>query len=249
MAHPLARTALQTGDKAGVSVALGAWLGESLFARIHPEDVVRVVRALRLVWDARPDAYHYARLRRQWQRAADLAPPPPPPVLRQVLRADGIEVANGVAELNVQVRLGGSADLDWADAEACAAHTRFARVKLARWPLVLRPPRSSAAGEPQDGFVLVAMRPLPEPSGARAAAAAAGITRFEQGAAELGRSLSGLSLAAAEEGAARAPAPIAIHTQPRPRPQPQRRRRSNIAVGSMRADAECSLFGTPREMD
>ncbi|KAJ1814136.1 hypothetical protein LPJ56_003146, partial [Coemansia sp. RSA 2599] len=74
-------------------------------------------------------------------------------------------VANGVVELNVQLRLSGPPDLDWADTDTAAVHTRFARMKLTRWPLVLKPSRASA--EPQDGFVLVGMQPLPEPSGAR----------------------------------------------------------------------------------
>ncbi|KAJ2779257.1 hypothetical protein GGI15_003928 [Coemansia interrupta] len=170
MAYPLAATRLTLDDGRGPAVALGGWLGESLFSRIHPDDVVRVVRALRLAWDARPDAYHFARLRRQWQQRRrnggcggeriTL------PERRTVLRSDGVAVANGVAELNVQLRLSGPADLDWADAELAAEHSRFARMRLTRWPLVLRPARASAA-EPSEGFVLVAMQPLPEPSAAR----------------------------------------------------------------------------------
>ncbi|KAJ1719131.1 hypothetical protein LPJ53_006048 [Coemansia erecta] len=187
MAHPLAPTRLtqDDSDEPGPSVALGAWLGESLFSRIHPDDVVRLVRALRLAWDARPDAYYFARLRRQWQmqRRSGGRERVSAPERRLVLRADGIAVANGVVELNVQLRLSGAQDLDWADADLAAVHSRFARVRLSRWPLVLRPARaSSSSGEPTDGFVLVAMQPLPEPSAARKPPAAPVRSRVHQGA-------------------------------------------------------------------
>ncbi|KAJ2726031.1 hypothetical protein GGI07_000814 [Coemansia sp. Benny D115] len=197
MAHPLARTRLElSGDDIDdrateiLPVALGGWLGESLFTRIHPEDVLRTVRALRVAWDARPDVYHYARLRRQWRRRGGSGGSSPSAssfaaaeeekqaaaLRRQELRRDGIECSNGSVELTVQLRLSGAGDLDWMDADAAALHTRFARVRMTRWPLVVKPPRSSAAtggasGEASDGFVLLAMRPLPEPSGARVGSA------------------------------------------------------------------------------
>ncbi|KAJ2701844.1 hypothetical protein FB645_004517 [Coemansia sp. IMI 203386] len=266
MAHPLARTPLVVDDddnRAGACVALGAWLGESLFGRIHPEDVVRVVRALRLAWDARPDAYHFARLRRLWQqkrRTGKCDGAAAAPALRQVLRHDGIEAANGVVELNVQLRLSGSPDLDWTDADAAAAHTRFARMKLTRWPLVLKPARSSA--EPHDGFVLVGMQPLPEPSGARRShtappmslahadpkkrsisSVASAATLVGLGTADpvrLGRSASSLSCVGST---ARPSVAVAI-----PPPHLAARRRSNIAVGSLGADADGLAYGTPREL-
>ncbi|KAJ2777553.1 hypothetical protein H4R18_005102 [Coemansia javaensis] len=222
MAFPLARTPLAPlpdDDAAldpGPAVALASALGEPLFARVHPEDVARVVKALRLAWDARPDVYHFARLRREWQqrraaagaapRAAASAPSTPPALrplraatlaapassassasasasaalglARQVHHQHGIEVANGVVELTVQIQLTGpAAPLDWADPDATAEHTRFARMKLTRWPLILRPPRPAAApppppqqqqpDDPHDGFVLAALRPLPEPARSR----------------------------------------------------------------------------------
>ncbi|KAJ2552875.1 hypothetical protein EV175_003149 [Coemansia sp. RSA 1933] len=221
MAYPLARTpivpAADTDDPALETcppVAFGSSLGESIFSRIHPEDVVRVVKALRLTWDARPDVYHFARLRREWQRrrlnssdravaSAPSTPPlrphraatmsaataasrhAPPPTNRHVYHQEGIEVANGVVELNVQIQLTGSATVDWSDPDCMSEHSRFARMKLTRWPLIMRPPRfnsayraAAASGgytpghqpepeEPQDGFVLVGLRPLPEPSRTR----------------------------------------------------------------------------------
>ncbi|KAJ2123553.1 hypothetical protein IW147_002464 [Coemansia sp. RSA 720] len=213
MAFPLTLTQIAplAADPAldtGPPVALGSYLGESIFSRIHPEDVVRVVKALRLAWDARPDVYHFSRLRREWQRrrlssAGDRAvasAPSTPPLrpqraatlsnvaarderlsTRQVFHQDGIEVANGVVELNIQIQLSGtSAAIDWDDAESMSEHTRFARMKLTRWPLILKPPRASSAfrahapepDEPQDGFVLVGVRPLPEPSRTRSRSAA-----------------------------------------------------------------------------
>ncbi|KAJ2381020.1 hypothetical protein GGI05_006118, partial [Coemansia sp. RSA 2603] len=131
MAHPLAPTRLtpQDASEPGCLVALGGWLGESLFARIHPDDVLRLVRALRLAWDARPDAYHFARLRRVWQqrrRSGGAEERVHVPDRRTVLRADGIAVANGVVELNVQLRMSGAPQLDWDDAEQTAEHSRFA---------------------------------------------------------------------------------------------------------------------------
>ncbi|KAJ1849009.1 hypothetical protein LPJ70_000718 [Coemansia sp. RSA 2708] len=208
MAFPLGLTAIaplaeDPALETGPPVALGSYLGESIFSRIHPEDVVRVVKALRLAWDARPDVYHFSRLRREWQRrrlssAGDRAvasAPTTPPLRpqraatlsavgaarderiagRQVFHQDGIEVANGVVELNIQIQLSGtSGGIDWHDAETTSEHTRFARMKLTRWPLILKPPRASAyrghapqPEEPQDGFVLVAVRPLAEPSRTR----------------------------------------------------------------------------------
>ncbi|KAJ1797682.1 hypothetical protein LPJ59_002980 [Coemansia sp. RSA 2399] len=225
MAYPLGRTPIVPADSNDLSletcppVAFGSYLGESLFSRIHPEDVVRVVKALRLAWDARPDVYHFSRLRREWQRrrlnstgdrAVSSAPSTPPlrphraatmtaatisasstgsrhalhPTNRHVYHQEGIEVSNGVVELNVQIQLTGSASVDWSDSDSMSEHTRFARMKLTRWPLILRPPRSNSgyrAGgynqqqqqqqpepeEPQDGFVLVGLRPLPEPSRTR----------------------------------------------------------------------------------
>ncbi|KAJ2609482.1 hypothetical protein H4S08_004024, partial [Coemansia sp. RSA 1365] len=198
MAFPLTRTAIAPTDgvdaglQTGPAVALASSLGESLFARVHPEDVARVVKALRLAWDARPDVYHFARLRREWQRrrlgadggrAVASAPSTPPlrparaatldaarfdtPRLdtgRRVLHRDGIEVANGIVELTMQLQVAGAAaDVDWTDADSMAAHTRFARMRLTRWPLIAKPPRH-APEEPPDGFVLVAVRPLPEPA-------------------------------------------------------------------------------------
>ncbi|KAJ2356787.1 hypothetical protein IWW50_002384 [Coemansia erecta] len=210
MAFPLSTTLIAplAADLAldtGPPVALGSYLGESIFSRIHPEDVARVVKALRLAWDARPDVYHFSRLRREWQRrrlssAGDRAvasAPSTPPLrpqraatlsavaarderlaARQVFHQDGIEVSNGVVELNIQIQLSGtSAAIDWDDADSMSEHTRFARMKLTRWPLILKPPRASSAfrshahppepEEPQDGFVLVGVRPLPEPSRTR----------------------------------------------------------------------------------
>ncbi|KAJ2475026.1 hypothetical protein IWW56_005607, partial [Coemansia sp. RSA 2131] len=151
MAFPLTLTQIAplAADPAldtGPPVALGSYLGESIFSRIHPEDVLRVVKALRLAWDARPDVYHFSRLRREWQRrrlssAGDRAvasAPSTPPLrpqraatlsnvaarderlsTRQVFHQDGIEVANGVVELNIQIQLSGtSAAIDWDDAES-----------------------------------------------------------------------------------------------------------------------------------
>ncbi|KAJ1730712.1 hypothetical protein LPJ61_002876 [Coemansia biformis] len=214
MAYPLSSTRIAplADDPAldtGPPVALGSYLGESVFSRIHPEDVARVVKALRLAWDARPDVYHFSRLRREWQRrrlstatvrpsaSAPTTPPLRPqraatlafvsggggggmaPTLgsrlgvgRQVHHQDGIEVANGVVELNIQLQLSGAVSaIDWDDAEATSEHTRFARMKLTRWPLIVKPPRVAGgahhgadAEEPQDGFILAAVRPLPEPS-------------------------------------------------------------------------------------
>ncbi|KAJ1995568.1 hypothetical protein GGI25_001135 [Coemansia spiralis] len=227
MAYPLGRTpivptmadadsddlALETGPP----VALGSYLGESIFSRIHPEDVVRVVKALRLAWDARPDVYHFSRLRREWQRRrlssagerAVASAPSTPPLRphraatmsaatiaavssggrhaslisnRQVYHREGIEVSNGVVELNVQIQLTGTPSaIDWNDPESMSEHTRFARMKLTRWPLILKPPRTNStyrtgmqpggyppeSEEPQDGFVLIGLRPLPEPSRTR----------------------------------------------------------------------------------
>ncbi|KAJ1666818.1 hypothetical protein IW140_002527 [Coemansia sp. RSA 1813] len=219
MAYPLGRTPIVPAADADSNdpaletcppVALGSYLGESIFSRIHPEDVVRVVKALRLAWDTRPDVYHFSRLRREWQRrrlssagdrAVASAPSTPPlrphraatmsaasaggrhalhPTNRHVYHQEGIEVSNGVVELNVQIQLTGSATVDWSDSDSMSEHTRFARMKLTRWPLILRPPRVSSAAyraggyqhlpepeEPQDGFVLVGLRPLPEPSRTR----------------------------------------------------------------------------------
>ncbi|KAJ2845687.1 hypothetical protein GGI22_006474, partial [Coemansia erecta] len=222
MAYPLGRTPIvpaESNDPALETcppVAFGSYLGESLFSRVHPEDVVRVVKALRIAWDARPDVYHFSRLRREWQRrrlnstgdrAVSSAPSTPPlrphraatmtaatisaasrgsrhiqhPTNRHVYHQEGIEVSNGVVELNVQIQLTGSASVDWSDSDSMSEHTRFARMKLTRWPLILRPPRANSgyrAGgynqqqqpepeEPQDGFVLVGLRPLPEPSRTR----------------------------------------------------------------------------------
>ncbi|KAI9469524.1 hypothetical protein LPJ78_005612 [Coemansia sp. RSA 989] len=188
MAYPLRRTCVATDDTeldAGPAAALASSLGESLFARVHPEDVVRVIKALRLAWDARPDVYHFARLRREWQRrrlaatSADRAvasAPSTPPLRasadrgsRQVYAADGIEVANGVAALTVQLQLA-PAPVDWADADSVAEHARFARMRLVRWPPVVKPPRAGH-DDPADGFILVAARPLPEPARARSCSA------------------------------------------------------------------------------
>ncbi|KAJ2857719.1 hypothetical protein J3B02_000813 [Coemansia erecta] len=267
MAHPLARTPLAADDPSDaptLSVALGAWLGESLFGRIHPEDVVRVVRALRLAWDARPDSYHFARLRRLWQqkRRAGSCDRIDGPAIRQVLRSDGIEVTNGVVELNVQLRLSGPNDLDWADPDAAAVHSRFARVKLTRWPLVLRPSRASA--EPQDGFVLVAMQPLPEPSGARRpcpapahslaladakkrsiSSVASAATLVSLGSAPvLSSSASDLScLDSTARPSVAADSGVVI-----PASRLASRRRSNIMAGSLSADADELLYSTPREL-
>ncbi|KAJ2715666.1 hypothetical protein H4R19_001076 [Coemansia spiralis] len=220
MAFPLSSTRIAplADDPAldtGPPVALASYLGESIFSRIHPEDVARVVKALRLAWDARPDVYHFSRLRREWQRRrlssatarpASSAPTTPPlrphraatlasiasvaggsvaaaalcdrlGVGRQVHHQDGIEVANGVVELNIQIQVSGSAPaIDWDDADTMSEHTRFARMKLTRWPLIVKPPRTTAVAgtrsgsepeEPQDGFVLAAVRPLPEPTRTR----------------------------------------------------------------------------------
>ncbi|PIA15661.1 hypothetical protein COEREDRAFT_87624 [Coemansia reversa NRRL 1564] len=198
MAFPLTRTVIAPADgfdaglQTGPAVALASSLGESLFARVHPEDVARVVKALRLAWDARPDVYHFARLRREWQRrrlgadggrAVASAPSTPPlrparaatldaarfetgrlDTGRRVLHRDGIEVANGIVELTMQLQVAGAAtDVDWTDADSMAAHTRFARMRLTRWPLIAKPSRHTPE-EPPDGFVLVAVRPLPEPA-------------------------------------------------------------------------------------
>ncbi|KAJ2733391.1 hypothetical protein IW152_003129 [Coemansia sp. BCRC 34962] len=178
MAYPLRPTQIANDSDDGdceLTVALGGLLGESLFSRIHPEDVARVVKALRLAWDARPDAYHFARLRREWQRRRQdpLAPATKVIDSRQVLHMDGIEVANGVVALTLQLQVTGAqaAAVDWGCAESTAHHTRFARMQLTRWPLVLRPPRSATIGdssaEPHDGFVLAAIQPLAEPARAR----------------------------------------------------------------------------------
>ncbi|KAJ2702166.1 hypothetical protein H4218_000968 [Coemansia sp. IMI 209128] len=187
MAYPLRPTLIvndsDDGDGDGdgeLTVALGGLLGESLFSRIHPEDVARVVKALRLAWDARPDAYHFARLRREWQRrrqdAASSSSSSATKAIdsRQILHMDGIEVANGVVGLTLQLQVTGAqaAAVDWGCAESMAHHTRFARMQLTRWPLVLRPPRSTSvssdsSGEPHDGFVLAAIQPLAEPARAR----------------------------------------------------------------------------------
>ncbi|KAJ2760817.1 hypothetical protein H4S06_001535 [Coemansia sp. BCRC 34490] len=235
MAYPLARTPVVPAADADSNdpalepcppVALGSYLGESVFSRIHPEDVVRVVKALRLAWDARPDVYHFSRLRREWQRrrliAADdfhhraVASAPSTPPLRPhraatvsaaasisaalpgsprnglhqnsrcVYHQDGIEVSNGVVELTVQIQLTGAAAVDWSDPDCVAEHARFARMKLTRWPLILKSPRTASVGhrggssynqiyppeelppeDPQDGFVLIGLRPLPEPARTR----------------------------------------------------------------------------------
>ncbi|KAJ1957216.1 hypothetical protein EC988_000950 [Linderina pennispora] len=214
MAYPLRHATLSSTDgESGADldptlegtppVALASLLGESVFSRIHPEDVARVVKALRLAWDARPDVYHFSRLRREWQRrrlssagerAVSSAPNTPPmrphrsatmhtggarPVLgdRQVHHREGIEVANGMVELNVQVQISGtSSDIDWDDLDSTAEHARFAKMRLTRWPLILKPPKPSAyrdgeSEEPQDGFVLIGLQPLPEPSRSRTATA------------------------------------------------------------------------------
>ncbi|KAJ2580551.1 hypothetical protein GGH95_002534 [Coemansia sp. RSA 1836] len=180
MAYPLSATRL-LGDEegegegegeGGLSVALGALLGESLFSRIHPEDVARVVKALRLAWDARPDAFHFARLRREWQRRRQAPQAPASPVgaldSRQTHHADGIEVANGVAALTLQLQVTGAA-VDWRCADSMARHARFARVQLARWPLVLARRGGGALDcePPHDGFVLADIQPLAEPARAR----------------------------------------------------------------------------------
>ncbi|KAI8320293.1 hypothetical protein GQ54DRAFT_222975 [Martensiomyces pterosporus] len=230
MAYPLNHTQIvltEDGDdddpslESGPQIALASLLGESVFSRIHPEDVGRVVKALRLAWDARPDAYHFSRLRREWQRrrlssagerAVSSAPSTPPlrphraatlssatgPGLaatrnsrygqllgeQSIYHREGIEIANGAVELNVQIQLTGAAsDLDWDSPDSISEHTRFARMKLSRWPLILKPPRSSSYrsgmhdghggsaadshDEPQDGFILVGLQPLPEPSRTR----------------------------------------------------------------------------------
>ncbi|KAJ2507460.1 hypothetical protein GGI11_006346, partial [Coemansia sp. RSA 2049] len=226
MAYPLARTPVVPAADADSNdpalepcppVALGSYLGESVFSRIHPEDVVRVVKALRLAWDARPDVYHFSRMRREWQRrrliAADdfhhraVASAPSTPPLRPhraatvsaaasisaalpgsprnglhqnsrcVYHQDGIEVSNGVVELTVQIQLTGAAAVDWSDPDCVAEHARFARMKLTRWPLILKSPRTASVGhrggnsynqiyppeelppeDPQDGFVLIGLR-------------------------------------------------------------------------------------------
>ncbi|KAJ2330079.1 hypothetical protein GGH92_009610 [Coemansia sp. RSA 2673] len=180
MAYPLRPTPIVSdsddGESAGLTVALGGLLGESLFSRIHPEDVARVVKALRLAWDARPDAYHFARLRREWQRRRQEPVGSTTKVIdsRQILHMDGIEVANGVVALTLQLQVTGAqaAAVDWNCAESMAHHTRFARMQLTRWPLIVRPPRSPAttsdsSAEPHDGFVLAAIQPLAEPARAR----------------------------------------------------------------------------------
>ncbi|KAJ1944049.1 hypothetical protein FBU59_002712, partial [Linderina macrospora] len=216
MAYPLRHATLASADgecgseldpmlEATPPVALASLLGESVFSRIHPEDVSRVVKALRLAWDARPDVYHFSRLRREWQRrrlssagerAVSSAPNTPPmrphrsatmhtnsnaarPLFgdRQVFHREGIEVANGMVELNVQIQITGTtADIEWDDLDSTAEHARFAKMCLSRWPLILKPPKASAyrdsAGEseePQDGFVLIGLQPLPEPSRTRTA--------------------------------------------------------------------------------
>ncbi|KAJ2867373.1 RNA polymerase I enhancer binding protein [Coemansia aciculifera] len=182
MAYPLRPTQIVSdsdddGESAGLTVALGGLLGESLFSRIHPEDVARVVKALRLAWDARPDAYHFARLRREWQRKRQEPSSMQATKVvdsRQILHSDGIEVANGVVGLTLQLQVTGAqaAAVDWSCAESTAHHTRFARMQLTRWPLVVRPPRSTGTSEPgaepHDGFVLAAIQPLAEPARARA---------------------------------------------------------------------------------
>ncbi|KAJ1999479.1 hypothetical protein GGI04_004555 [Coemansia thaxteri] len=261
MAHPLRHTVL-TG---GARVALGAVLGESLFSRVHPDDVARVVKALRLAWDARPDVYYAARLRR---RAASGSAPP----ARQVLRADAIEVANGVASLTVQLQISGApGTVDWACAASTAALTCFAAMNLTRWPLVLRPPRD--ADEPRDGFVLAALEPLPEPTRReppppRAAteppastklsiSSVASAATLALDAAEL-RHLcrSASSMSCTDDGDATArpsldavPSRAAAVPIPLAEPRASTRRRSSIAPASLRRDAEiAAAFGTPREL-
>ncbi|KAJ2892425.1 hypothetical protein IWW38_003227, partial [Coemansia aciculifera] len=251
MAYPLRATRLVSSDEDDVVVALGSLLGESLFSRIHPEDVGRVVKALRLAWDARPDAYHFARLRRLWQQKKACAQPLDS---RQVLRMDGVEVANGVAALTLQLQV--SETVDWSCAESMAQNARFARMQLTRWPLVLRPPRSSSSSsssdadaEPHDGFVLASIQLLAEPARARYSldAKKRSISSVASSAALSVASSSTLVVPIPHQGSAAAvPGSIPI-------PSSLAKRRSSIAPASLRepesgfgtAGVGATEFGTP----
>ncbi|KAJ2813123.1 hypothetical protein H4S07_000917 [Coemansia furcata] len=284
MAYPLRPTRIvhdsDDAESPGLTVALGGLLGESLFSRIHPEDIVRVVKALRLAWDARPDAYHFARLRREWQRRRQEPSAPTAKAIdsRQIHHMDGIEVANGVVALTLQLQVTGAqaAAVDWSCPESTAHHTRFARMQLTRWPLILRPPRSTTAADsgadPHDGFVLAAIQPLAEPARARtpppppladikkrsisSVASSSTLVGLGSssllGSAELVRLCRSASNLSFDDTTARPSLDIPPQRpSAMPIPGSVSKRRDNIAPASLHESAaadHANAFGTPREL-
>lgn len=159
MAYPLRSTPVGNSDDNGkegcLAVSLASLLGESIFSRLHPEDVIRVIKGLRLAWDARPTRSYGSSASR-----------------RQVHQQIGIAVSNGIVELTIQMQIygikgtsaGSGRTIDWDDPDSMEALACFARMQLARWPPVTySSSRHPNSAELQDGYVMAALQPLPEP--------------------------------------------------------------------------------------
>ncbi|PWA00088.1 hypothetical protein BB558_003941 [Smittium angustum] len=162
MAHPLSPSEVcinHDSDPSSMTseiVGLSGMLGEPLLSYIHPEDSHRVIKALEIAWDVRPDIYHYYENIYYKQGQSK--------IIEKVIserknkekewRKDGIEVHNAIVELTIQWRvippgkvLDSSVDeaswrpFGWDDPNQLEKNCRFVKMKLCRWPAIITPPK------------------------------------------------------------------------------------------------------------
>ncbi|OLY85430.1 hypothetical protein AYI68_g381 [Smittium mucronatum] len=134
-------------------LSLNNILGESLFSNVHPEDCPRLVKALSIAWDAKPDFYYYHEnnYNKQYRQKIYDKTVQTRLELDCEYRKYGITLNNSVVELTVQWCFKSLMDhnirntdqswreFDWDDPESLENSCRFVKVRLCRWPL----PRSS----------------------------------------------------------------------------------------------------------
>ncbi|PVU95352.1 hypothetical protein BB561_001899 [Smittium simulii] len=164
MAYPLVPSDLCSDDedynfssKLNDVVALGATLGEPLLSYVHPEDTVRLLKALKIAWDEKLDVYYYYERLYNQRDSVEAIEKHINGRKKQDIewRKDGIRVHNSVVELTVQWRMisyekavDGGVDehlwrpFDWSDSELLDKHCRFVKIQLCRWPAILTPPKS-----------------------------------------------------------------------------------------------------------
>ncbi|OMJ30368.1 hypothetical protein AYI69_g89 [Smittium culicis] len=144
-------------------LSLSNVLGESLFTNVHPEDCPRLLKALSITWDAKPDFYYYHEntYNKQYRQKVYDKSIQNKIELDREYREDGIIVENALVELTIQWCFkslfpnkqnesdGNWRDFDWDDPQSLETSCRFVKVRLCRWPVPKNTQKPNFGSRPQ----------------------------------------------------------------------------------------------------
>ncbi|OMJ19024.1 hypothetical protein AYI70_g4991 [Smittium culicis] len=144
-------------------LSLSNVLGESLFSNVHPEDCPRLLKALSITWDAKPDFYYYHEntYNKQYRQKVYDKSVQNKLELDREYREDGIIVENALVELTVQwcfkslfPNKQNDTDenwrhFDWNDPQSLENSCRFVKVRLCRWPIPKNTQNPNFGSRPQ----------------------------------------------------------------------------------------------------